>query len=214
MVRLSCPLEGCKWLSQDLDAAFAEVLNTALVMHDYHVHCKVDSNPAKLTMPIVGHADQVANKPVKLTMPMIRLGSNLDQWSAFERQWQMFRNGVAVSNEARPGYLLFGCCVSEMQKDLLNAGVSTVSEPELLAAMKRLALADEMNIEYFPDTDEKEVPASSNSYIVTEKNKQNAVDSPSKQQSEKKIGCKQPTSAINLEFLNDGSPQVCYAEIF
>lgn len=82
MPQLQCPVEGCDWQSQDLDAAFAAALTAALQIHDRTVH--------SVQAP-------VAPQKLKLDPPTIAAGCDPDQWSAFTRQWDMYKVGMIMS---------------------------------------------------------------------------------------------------------------------
>ena len=130
MPRLQCPIEGCDWQSQDLDAAFAAGLTAALQIHDRTVH----STPAP-----------AAPQKLKLDPPTISAGCDPDQWSAFTRQWDMYKIGMAITENVLPT-ALFYCCNTDLRTDImrdLRQDVATMAEADLLAAIKRLAVKDE-----------------------------------------------------------------------
>ena len=130
MPRLQCPIEGCDWQSQDLDAAFAAGLTAALQIHDRTVH----STPAP-----------AAPQKLKLDPPTISAGCDPDQWSAFTRQWDMYKIGMAITDNVLPT-ALFYCCNTDLRTDImrdLRQDVATMAEEDLLAAIKRLAVKDE-----------------------------------------------------------------------
>ena len=72
MPKLTCPVDGCDWQSQALDAALAEALTTALKVYDKTEH---KGTPAL---------------KVKLDPPQIGAACDPDQWSAFTRQRDRF----------------------------------------------------------------------------------------------------------------------------
>ena len=130
MPQLSCPYEGCDWKSQDLDAAFAAALNTSLGMHDKAAHSQAP----------------VSN--LKLKPPTVSAGSTPDQWSAFTRQWTMYKSGMSVPANMS-ATALFYCCDEDLKTDLmrdLQADVSSMPELDLLAAIKRLAVKEESTL--------------------------------------------------------------------
>ena len=59
MPALDCPIDGCPWKSQNLEAEFAGVLNTALEGHLRHAHppnSDTVAKPEKLPRPTVSKA--------------------------------------------------------------------------------------------------------------------------------------------------------------
>lgn len=48
MPRLTCPIKGCSWKSQNLDTAFANVAKLALQIHNNNVHSSTSSPSRKL----------------------------------------------------------------------------------------------------------------------------------------------------------------------
>ena len=132
MPRLQCPVEGCNWQSQDLDVAFASALTTALQMHDKSVHASTSATKSK----------------IKLDPPKVDVGCDPDQWSAFTRQWEMFKVGMCIANNMLPT-ALFYCCSQDLRTDIMRdtrADVSSMSEKDLLAAIRRLAVKDESTL--------------------------------------------------------------------
>ena len=129
MPSITCPVDGCTWQSQDLGDAFAAILLTSLQMHNQAVHSPAAAPPTKL----------------KLKPPTVGAGCNPDQWSAFTRQWGMYKTGMALTNDQR-STALFYCCEDDLKTDLmrdLQGDVATMCEADLLAAIKRLAVKDE-----------------------------------------------------------------------
>ena len=123
MPSLRCPVEGCDWQSQDLESAFASALTTALQMHDRSVHTSASPSTSKL----------------KLEPPKVGLGCDPDLWSAFTRQWEMFKLGMIIANNMIPT-ALFQCCSQDLRMDIMRdtrADVSTMTEKGLLATIPR-----------------------------------------------------------------------------
>lgn len=130
MPSLQCPVEGCDWQSQDLDAGFAAALTAALQIHDKTAH-------ATQALP--------APHKLKLDSPTISSGCDPDQWSAFTRQWDMYKVGMAIADNVRPT-ALFYCCDQDLRTDIMRdirGDVANMAEQDLLAAIKRLAVKDE-----------------------------------------------------------------------
>ena len=95
---LRCPIDDCDWRSQDLDAAFAAALTTALQIHDRTVH-------PPLAQPTM--------HKLRLDPPTIATGCDPDQWSAFTRQWNMYKVGMAIADNVLPT-ALFYCCDTDL----------------------------------------------------------------------------------------------------
>jgi hypothetical protein len=116
--RLEVPVEGCEWMAQDLDAEFAAALTTALRIHSRTAH------------PV--HTPPVPQKP-KLDPPTIGAGCDPDQWSAFTRQWDMYKVGMAIVNNVIPT-TFFYCCDSELHTVImrdLHCDVADMEEADL-----------------------------------------------------------------------------------
>ena len=123
MPAINCP-------SQDLDEAFAATLLKALDMHDSAVHAvPVQAPPQKL----------------KLDAPTIAAGCDPDQWSAFIRQWVMYKVGMGISAKVLPT-ALFYCCDNDLRTDIMTDTRSDMAEKDLLSAIKRLAVKDESTL--------------------------------------------------------------------
>ena len=85
MPQLECPYPNCDYKTQDLPVEFAAGLNTALELHAKAFHTQVQQP-----------AGPPAQKSLKLKSPTVTAGSSLDQWSAFKRQWAMYKTGMAI----------------------------------------------------------------------------------------------------------------------
>lgn len=130
---LQCPIDGCNWKSQDLDEAFAAALTTALQIHDRTVH-----------PPLA----QPSTHKLKLDPPSIATGCDPDQWSAFTRQWKMYKTGMAITDNVLPT-ALFYCCDPYLRTDImrdLQGDVASMLETDLLKAIKRLAVKEESTL--------------------------------------------------------------------
>ncbi|KAH3886748.1 hypothetical protein DPMN_010761 [Dreissena polymorpha] len=64
MVKLTCPVDGCEWESQDLGPEFAAALTAALQIHEKNAH------PAPTT---------VQPTKIKFESPKIGIGCDPDQ---------------------------------------------------------------------------------------------------------------------------------------
>ena len=133
MPTIQCPV--CEWQSQELAEAFANVLNTQLAAH------------IQVTHPPVAQP-QVNTQKLKLDPPKVSVDCNPEQWSSFVRQWNMYKVGMAVP-VATVNTALFYCCSEDLRNDILKdiqADLSSMTEIELLAAMKRLAVIEESTL--------------------------------------------------------------------
>ncbi|KAJ8305034.1 hypothetical protein KUTeg_017414 [Tegillarca granosa] len=129
---LECPVEGCDWQSQDLDAAFAAVMTAVLQIHDRTVH-----QPAAAAAP-----------KLKLDPPTIAAGCDPDQWSAFTRQWEMYKVGMAIA-QGVISTALFYCCDSDLRTDIMRdqrGNITDMPEADLMNVIKRLAVKDESTL--------------------------------------------------------------------
>ena len=84
-------------------------------------------------------------RQLKLDPPTVSAGCDPDQWSAFTRQWDMYKVGMAITDNVLPT-ALFYCCNTDLRTDImrdLRQDVATMAEEDLLAAIKRLAVKDE-----------------------------------------------------------------------
>ena len=127
MPAINCPVKGCTWKSHDLDKAFAATLLKALDMHDSTVHA----------VPI-----QAVPHKLKLDAPSLAVCCDPDQWSAFTRQWDMYKVGMGISATVLPS-ALFSCCNNDLRTDIMreaSSDVATMAEKDLLFAIKRLAV--------------------------------------------------------------------------
>ena len=139
MTKFTCPIPGCNWESQDFPPEFAAAANTALEMHNKHAH-----SPTPTPAP----AATSSAPALKFKAPHISAGSTPDQWSAFKRQWSMYKNGMAI----QPTMLttaLFYCCDDDLMTDIMRdyqGDVASMAESDLLATIKRLAVKEESTL--------------------------------------------------------------------
>ena len=129
MPSITCPVEGCGWLSDNLEAAFVAVLTQQLQMHDKSAH----SPPP------------VENHRLKIDPPEIGVGANPEEWSTFKREWSLYKTGTNIPN-SKLATALFHCGNKDLRQDLLRDlrdDVAAMTEDDLLAAMRRLAVKEE-----------------------------------------------------------------------
>lgn len=135
MAKISCPIPTCQWESQEFPVEFATVANTTLQFHLKDSHSQ--PNPQTPAAPAL-----------KLKPPHISAGSSPDQWSAFKRQWSMYKAGMSIST-AMEATALFHCCEDELRTDLMRDiqdDVASMPEADLLNAIKRLAVKEESTL--------------------------------------------------------------------
>ena len=137
MTKLSCPVPNCTWESQDFPPEFAAAANTALEFHLKHVHPP--------TQPVV---QAPSASVLKLKPPHISASSSPDQWSAFKRQWSMYKVGMAIQ-PPMVSTALFHCCDDDLRTDIMRDvqdDVASMPEDDLLNAIKRLAVKEESTL--------------------------------------------------------------------
>ena len=119
---IGCPIDGCEYVTEDVDAGVAAAL---LIIHN-NVH--VPNNGAK-------------QRPPKLERPTIARESSEEVWNTFQTRWQMFKRGTHLTNEDTVQQL-FQCCEEELGDAILKSHPAAVSgtEEQLLTAIKQLAV--------------------------------------------------------------------------
>ena len=150
---LKCLNAGCQWQSQDLDAAFADALTKQLEMHNQEVHAPAAAAAAAAAAQAAVQAaprPMAAAAPPRLKLDPPRIDSNCDpdKFSAFTRQWTMYKVGMAIASDMTTT-ALFYCCTDELRTDLLRdirSDVALMTETDLLAAIKRLAVKEESTL--------------------------------------------------------------------
>ena len=103
MVKIKCP--ACEWESQDLSEEFANVLSEIFATHRQTAH------PVNAAAPVP--------QKIKIDSPKIGLEYNQEQWSSFERQWRMYKVGMAIP-DSMVNTALFYCCSEELRADILR----------------------------------------------------------------------------------------------
>ena len=136
-IALDCPIAGCNWQSQELPETYVDALTAALRMHNQSVHENQGQQAPQPTAP-----------SLKLKSPTVGAGCTPDQWSSFTRQWTMYKTGMGITN-AQCATALFHCCNQDLMDDIMRdirGDVSVMSEVDLLAAIKRLAVKEESTL--------------------------------------------------------------------
>lgn len=127
MTKLACPDPSCTWESQDFRPEFTVAANTALELYARLSHAP--NQPPQAS----------ANSAIKLKPPHISAGTTPDQWSAFKISIQP----VMYST------VLFHCCDDDLMTDIMRdhqGDVAFMPEPDLHAAIKRLAVKEEITL--------------------------------------------------------------------
>ena len=125
MTSLTCPIPGCGWKSEAFPPEFAAAANTTLELHAQHAHTQAQQ------------ATPAAPPSLKLKPPSVSAGSTPDQWSAFQRQWSMYKTGTAIPT-SMVATALFHCCDADLMTDIMRDtqdDVASMSESDLLAAL-------------------------------------------------------------------------------
>ena len=127
MPAVACPIPGCAYVTDDLDAAIVAALITA---HSAtHMHRPVAA----------------AAKMEKVKRPVITAGGSSEDWSYFLTRWTDYVNATKITDQDRIIQLL-ECCDEQLRKDLTrSAGGSLTTKPEneILEAIKKLAIRQE-----------------------------------------------------------------------
>ena len=122
MVQLTCPIEGCSYVTVD----GSEVIACALLAAHTPAHT-------------------IASAPMtsgpKLDRRKIDIGVTLEQWNMFERRWDVFVTGSGI-NPTHSSPQLFQCASEELGNNLLKIDAHITSKPtkNLLSEMKSLAV--------------------------------------------------------------------------
>jgi len=121
---IACPIDGCAYTIEDVEAAVA----TALLTVHKNVHVSAPS-PA------------VKQNALTIQRPSISRGSTEEMWNSFCARWNIFRQGTAL-NRTEVCQPLFSCCDDELGNDLLrnNTNILRSAEQDLLTDIKSLAV--------------------------------------------------------------------------
>nr|XP_053655345.1 uncharacterized protein LOC128704271 [Cherax quadricarinatus] len=121
-VSLNCEAAGCTVLktAEDMPTCIA-----LMQLHQKNVHDTRDTR----------------QKPPKINPPTLQQGIGEDDWAAFTRWWEMFRNGTDLTPNQITAQLL-ACCEPELEAALFREMPTKASSPEaaVLDAMKRLTV--------------------------------------------------------------------------
>ena len=100
MVIVACPLQGCSFVTDDLDASIVAVL--------LQIHASSHSSENVNSM-----------KGPKLDRPRIDVGADQEVWNSFLRRWENFRMGSNIRDCIAPVQLL-QCAGEELSEMLLK----------------------------------------------------------------------------------------------
>lgn len=121
---INCPLDGCSFATEDVDAAIAASL---LILHN-NVHLNENAKCSK-------------QKPPKIDRPHIGKDCTEEVWNTFTQKWTMFKESTELSS-AETLRQLFQCCDDELGDALLKGHSQAINsnEEELMKTIKLLAV--------------------------------------------------------------------------
>ena len=124
MVKVTCPLPGCGFKTEDQEASVVAVL--------LQIHASTHTT-------VAGGGTQVRGP--KLDRPRIDTGADQEAWNTFLRRWDAFRVGSGVSDSMASVQLL-QCASEELSERLLKAvpQIATCPLDEVMRAMQSLAV--------------------------------------------------------------------------
>ena len=122
MVKVSCPVSGCTYETED---APSEIIIQLLNLH----------------APQHASTQITASKGPKLMRPTIDMGVEEETWNTFLRRWETFRVSSGIGEDAAPTQL-FQCTNGALGDLLLKADprLITNNTADVLKAMKQLAV--------------------------------------------------------------------------
>lgn len=122
MVKVACPLQGCSFVTDDLEASIVTVL--------LQIHASTHNSDNANSM-----------KGPKLDRPRINVGADQEVWNSFLRRWENFRMGSNIRHCIAPVQLL-QCAEEDLSEMLLKTEPKIASLPidEVLSLMKSLAV--------------------------------------------------------------------------
>ena len=121
MVVVTCPVSGCSFRTDDLDAS---VITVVLQLH------------------LTEHSSSVSTpKGPKLDRPCVDAGINQEGWNAFIRRWEAYRVGSGIPNDVASIQLL-QCASAELADALYKDDSAISSKPlaQVLISMRALAV--------------------------------------------------------------------------
>ena len=126
----NCPMDGCSFKTDDVDASVAAVM---LTIHN-NVH--MTSSPTPGTSNVV-----TRQRAPKIERPRISTGSSEETWSTFETRWTMFKRSTALTG-AESVEQLFHCCDEDLGDSILKGHPDAVTSTEdhLIKIIKQMAV--------------------------------------------------------------------------
>ena len=124
---VQCPIEGCTYITPDLDAAIVAALLTTHAT----THTAASSSGGTL-------------KVERVKRPTITSAGTTSDWQYFRTRWDEYVAATRVTGRDRILQLL-ECCNEMLRRDLTRstAGLSNKTKQEVLLAIKSLAVRDE-----------------------------------------------------------------------
>ena len=122
---VQCPITGCEYATDDLDAVIVAALITA------HSAEHARAAPAASTD--------------KIKRPTISAGGTSSDWAYFETRWYEYVKATRLSG-ADTSVQLLECCDEALRKDLTRSAgksMADLKESDLLKAIKKLAVREE-----------------------------------------------------------------------
>ena len=128
-VNIKCTLAPCKFETGDVTEAVAV---TPLANHGIS-HQIPDQSKASAAPP--------PPQAPKLDRPTVDIGVTIEEWNAFVRRWEVFRQGSSIDERVAPAQL-FQCAGQELGDSLLKVDPKALSIPlkQLLAKLRSLAV--------------------------------------------------------------------------
>ena len=127
MPKVKCPIPGCDYETEDLDAVIVAALITA--------HTTTHSPAGAAT----------AAKVEKVKRPVISAAGTSEEWSYFESRWADYVDATKITGRDKVEQLL-ECCDEQLRKDLTRSAAGSLAnkpEAEVLTAIKNLAVREE-----------------------------------------------------------------------
>lgn len=128
MPAIDCPIDGCTYVTPDVEAIIAAALLTT--------HATIHNKRT---------TDAVAAKVEKVKRPEISSAGSSEDWSYFTSRWQDYVEATKVTGKDLVIQLL-ECCDEQLRKDLTRTAGGTLtnkSEGDVLTAIRRLAVREE-----------------------------------------------------------------------
>lgn len=125
MPAVRCPVTGCEFTTDDLDAAIVVQL---LQMHS-----------------TAEHSTSQTVKVEKVKRPTVSSGGSGEEWSYFLTRWKEYVSATKVTGQEKIIQLL-ECCDDSLRRDLTRSAITSLAEAteeSVLTSMKKLAVREE-----------------------------------------------------------------------